>query len=687
MSISFTKILSKQGGVFSVNQNVLSHIVPQSVADFQDYSKSYYNHFPQIATTTYRLTTTGGTATPANPQKGATLIDADSAGCVEPVVYGWDNFDYNTAALIRHSKWISGKKGELSYEACRNHFSNTLDKLIMDVDEKKQMSFFGSGGADASYQSVVKRSPFVKLTNESLTSGSVPAGSYQVPCVQVPLNKVFSLGECDMVDSDEMGDIELYTELENIKNCFSAKPAFSYHSVNFGTADANQNGVRDVLIWGSKMPATFTNGTPAVVNPPAAAVQATLAVTRPKAYIQANDATTASPFPFAGATGVVASTASQLVSNKAQSALVHYTDANGVEQSKLVNYNSVTVANNSVVATLVLTAVTDADLAAATNIYVIPVLNPIHNTGADILLQVPCDYGQIPTDTNTPVKGLKYNCPFYQGQSLTIFGGNRINTFKILGITMADRAAAATLAGKMDRCVDEYTISLDSVIGFKKFDNNATALGNTLCSMMLSYPLFVDYAWTLTKAELVLCGVNSPRKAEVKSKLALCDKFYKTLELEQYTNANPSQYFRRNFEIRGNILGTYLLTPSADSLISTVSNVVSHRVNINSLPTTNRDIPFGLLGTNSIYVDKLQQTLNNSGLPLKRVQNFNDTTDNQEQQDTTKQIAVFGQVINNVEVMDPAKPDGIKQLEYQLNSSSTIPTPVYYLFKHTVKAF
>lgn len=677
MSISFTKILSKQGGVFSVNQNVLSHIVPSSVADFQDYSKSYYNHFPQIATTTYRLTTTGGTATPANPQKSANII----ADCVEPVVYGWDNFDYNTASLIRHSKWLSGKKGELSYEACRNHFSNTMDKLTMDVDEKKQMSFFGSGGADASYEGVVKRSPFVKLTNESLESGSVPAGSYQVPCVQVPLNKVFSLAECDMVDSDEMGDIELYTELENIKQCFSAKPAFNYHSVNFGSTGV-LNGVCDVLIWGSKMPATYAAGTPGD-NP----INATLTVVRPKAYLDATDITRASTWPFAGATDNVVSSDTLALSNGVQSTLVHYTDANGVEQSKVVPYNSVLTAIDDVNAILSLTDVADVDLAAATNIYVIPILTPIR-TGTDRNLQltVPCDYALIPTDTNTPVKGLKYNCPFYQGQSLTVFGGNRKNTFKIVGITMADRVDAATLAGKMDRCVDNYTITLDAGADvWVKYDG--TALANGIFTTMLSYPLFVDYAWTLTKAELVLCGVNSPRKAEVKSKLALCDKFYKTLELEQYTNANPSQYFRRNFEIRGNVLGTYLLTPSADSLISTVSNVASHRVNINALPTTNRDVPFGLLGTNSIYVDKLQQTLNNSGLPLKRVQNFNDTTDNQEQQDTNKQIAVFGQVVNHVEVMDPAKPDGIKQIEYQLNSSSTISTPVYYLFKHTVKAF
>ena len=686
MSVSFTKILSKQGGVFSNNQNVLSHIVPQSVADFQDYSKSYYNHFPEITTTTYRIDNT----TPATPVKSATVIAPAGAGCVEPVVYGWDNFDYNTASLIRHSKWISQKKGELSYEACRNHFSNTMDKLTMDIDEKKQMAFFGSGGADASYQSVVKRSPFVKLTAENPGNESVPAGSYQVPCVQVPLSKVFSLAECDMVDSDEMGDIELYTELENIKNTFSAKPAFNYHSVNFGTG-GNNNGVRDVLVWGTKMPATYTDGTPAIVNPATPAVQALLAVVRPKAYVQANNGTTASPFPFAGVDGVAATTASQQVSNGAQSVIVHYTSiADGTEKSIVVPYNSVAVAANSVTATLTLTDVSVAGLVDAVvgSIYVLPVLNPIHSAGADIDIAVPCDYALIPTDTNTPVKGLKYTSPFYQGQSLTIFGGNRIDTFKILGIKMADRGTAATLAGKMDRCVDLYTISLDSVIGFKAFNNAATPLANTLCCMMLSYPLFVDYNWTLTKAELVLCGVNSgARKAEVKSKLALCDKFYKTLELEQYTNANPSQYFRRNFEIRGNILGTYLLTPSADSLVSTVSNVASHRVNINALPTTNRDIPFGLLGTNSIYVDKLQQTLNNSGLPLKRVQNFNDTTDNLEQQDTTKQIAVFSQIVNHVEVMDPAKPDGIKQLEYQLNSSSTIPTPVYYLFKHTVKAF
>jgi hypothetical protein len=681
MSISFTKILSKQGGVFSNNQNVLSHIVPQTVADFQDYSKSYYNHFPEIATTTYRLTTTGegeDAPTPANPQKSADAI----AGCVEPVVYGWDNFDYNTASLIRHSKWISGKKGELSYEACRNHFSNTMDKLTMDIDEKKQMSFFGSGGADASYQSVVKRSPFVKLTAENPDNNVVPAGSYAVPCVQVPLNKVFSLAECDMVDSDEMGEIELYTELENIKPVFSAKPAFSYHSVNFGSG-ANQNGVRDVLIWGTKMPATYTAGG---VGPPAG--NATLTVVRPKAYLDATSVGRASAWPFAGATNNAVSAGTLALSNGAQSTLVHYTDANGVEKSKLINYNSVAVQTGSVNATLTLTAQTDADLATATNIYVIPTLTPIR-TGNDRNLQltVPCDFALRRTDTNTtPGLGLKYNCPFYQGQSLTVFGGNRIQTFKILAIGLAQRDTDANMSPVMDRCVDNYTITLDAGADvWVKYDG--TAIANGIFTTMLSYPLFVDYAWTLTKAELVLCGVNSPRKAEVKSKLALCDKFYKTLELEQYTNANPSQYFRRNFEIRGNILGTYLLTPSGDSLISTVSNVASHRINVNSLPTTNRDIPFGLLGTNSIYVDKLQQTLNNSGLPLKRVQNFNDTTDNLEQQDTTKQIAVFGQVINNVEVMDPAKPDGIKQLEYQLNSSSTIPTPVYYLFKHTVKAF
>ena len=75
-----------------------------------------------------------------------------------------------------------------------------------------------------------------------------------------------------------------------------------------------------------------------------------------------------------------------------------------------------------------------------------------------------------------------------------------------------------------------------------------------------------------------------------------------------------TQDFQHRFDLEGNTLNTYLLSPSGTGLLSEANNLSSYRVRLNNLDTTNRDIKVN----SALYLDKLKSTFFNSGLRCRQ---------------------------------------------------------------------